>query len=134
MEMFTWCMIAYNSRAGVTRSKGDFVKKYSTRVNAEQETWKGRTGIKNTGGRRPLCQKKKVPTKDVIGGCRSGQRSHLGWRRTHKKTIYEIVSVNIGKRIVRSSVGLRQDKDWTLLRGRPPPKRKKWNSAWWRNG
>jgi hypothetical protein len=43
-------------RAGVTRRKVDFIKNYSTRVNADQETWKGRTRIKNVGGRRPLCQ------------------------------------------------------------------------------
>jgi hypothetical protein len=41
--------------------------------------------------------------------------------------------LEIAKRIIGSSVGLRQDKDWTLWRGRPPPKRKKLNSTWWRN-
>jgi hypothetical protein len=46
-------------RAGETWRKVDFVKNYSTRVSADQETWKGRTSIKNVGGRRPLCQKKK---------------------------------------------------------------------------
>jgi hypothetical protein len=120
------------SCAGVTRRKVDFVKNYSTRVNADQETWKGRTRIKDIGGRRPLCQKENFPTKDAIGGCRLGQQSHLGGRRTRKKT-YEMVSVKIPKQIVGSSVSIGQDKDWTLWRGRPPPKRKKGNSAWWRN-
>jgi hypothetical protein len=78
------------NRAGVTRHKGDF-------VNAEQDTWKGRMTMKNVGGRRPLCRKKKVPTKELIGGCRSGQRSPLVGRRTHKKTFYEIVSEKIPK-------------------------------------
>jgi hypothetical protein len=64
------------SRAGVTRCKVDFVKNYSTTVNADQETWKGRTRIKNVGGRWPLCQKKKVTTENAIGGCRSEQQSH----------------------------------------------------------
>jgi hypothetical protein len=82
------------SHAGVTGRKGDL-------VNAEQDTWKGRMTIKNVGSRWPLCRKKKVPTKELIGGCRSGQR------------------------IVGSSVSIQQDKDWTLWRGRPPPIRKK---------
>jgi hypothetical protein len=96
------------SRAGVTRRMGDF-------INAEQGTWKGRTGIKHIGSRQPLCRKKKVPTKELFG---------VG-RRTHKKTFYEIVSEKIPERIVRSSVSIRKDKDWTLWRCRPPPKRKK---------
>jgi hypothetical protein len=79
------------------RSKGDPVNKYSTRVNVEQETWKGRTEIKNIGGTQPLCQKKKVPTKDAIGGCRSGERSHLGGRSTRKNT-YEIVGRKIASK------------------------------------
>jgi hypothetical protein len=83
------------SRAGVTRRKGDF-------INAEQETWKGRTGIKYIGSRRPLCRKEKL----LIGGCRSEQRSHLVGRRTHKKTFYEIVSEKIPERIVGSSVSI----------------------------
>jgi hypothetical protein len=58
------------------------------------------------GGRRPLYQKKKVPTKNAIGACRSGQRLHLGRRKTHEKTFNEIVCVKIAKQIVRSSVSL----------------------------
>jgi hypothetical protein len=38
---------------------------------------------------------------------------------------YEIVSRKFAKQIAGSSVGLQQGKDWTLWRGRPPPKRKK---------
>ncbi|PNF32603.1 hypothetical protein B7P43_G18094 [Cryptotermes secundus] len=70
------------------------------------------------------CQTEKVTTKDVIGGCKSVQRSHQEGRIC-KKTIYEIVSEKIAKGMVGSSVSLRQHKDWTLWRGRPPPKRKK---------
>jgi hypothetical protein len=113
------------SRAGVTWRKADFVKNYSTRVNADQETWKGRTRIKNVGGRRPLCQKKKATTENAIGRCRSEQQSHLGRRGTRKMIFYEIVGRQIAKQIAGYSARLRQDKDWTLWRGRPPPKRKK---------
>jgi hypothetical protein len=59
------------SCAGVTWRKVDFVKNYSTRVNADQETWKGRTRIKDIGGRLPLFQKEIVLNKDAIGGCKS---------------------------------------------------------------
>jgi hypothetical protein len=113
------------SRACVTRRKVDFVNNYSTRVNADQETWKGRTRIKDIGGRRPLFQKESVPTKDAIVWCKSEQQSHLGRRGTRKMIFYKIVGRKIAKQIAGSSVGLQQDKDWTLWRGRPPPKWKK---------
>jgi hypothetical protein len=100
------------SRAVVTRCKVDLVKNYSTRVNGDQETWKGQTEINNVGDRRPLCQKKKLTTENAIGGC-SSQQSHLG-RRGTRKIIYEIAGKKIAKQIAGSSVGLRQDKDWTL--------------------
>jgi hypothetical protein len=105
------------SRAGVIRREVDFVKNYSTRVNADQETWKGRTRIKDIGGRRPLFQKESVPTKDAIGGCKSEQQSHLGRRGTRKMIIYETVGRQIMKQIEGSSVGVQQDEDWTLWRG-----------------
>jgi hypothetical protein len=38
---------------------------------------------------------------------------------------YEIDGRKIAKQIAGSSVGLRQDKDWTLWRGQPPLKWKK---------
>jgi hypothetical protein len=93
-------------RAGVTRRKVDFVKNYSTRVNADQETWKGRTRIKDIGGRRPLFQKESVPTNDAIGGCKSEQQLHLGRRGTRKMIFYEIVGRKIVKQIAGYSVGL----------------------------
>jgi hypothetical protein len=119
------------SRAGVTRRKVDLVKNYSTGVNADQETRKGRTRIKNVGDRRPLCQKKMVTTENAIGGCRSEQQSHLGRRGTRKMIFYEIVGRKTAKQIPGSSVGLRQDKDWTLWMGRPPPKQKKGKRPLW---
>jgi hypothetical protein len=85
------------------------------------------------GGRRPLCQKIKLRTKNGIWGCRSGQRSHLGRRGTRKKTPYETVNVEITKRITKFTVGLLPVKNWTMWRGRPPPKRKKGNGPYGRN-
>jgi hypothetical protein len=71
----------------------------------------------------------KVTTENAIGGCKSEQQSHLERRGTLKMIFYEIVGRKIEKQTAGSSVGLRQDKDWDLWRGRPPPKRKKWNST-----
>jgi hypothetical protein len=67
----------------------------------------------------------KVPTKNDIGRCRAGQRSHLGRRGTRKKTPYETVNVKITKRITKFTAGLLPIKNWSLWSGRPPPKRKK---------
>jgi hypothetical protein len=107
--------------------------------NAEQETPKRteenrcsmypeyNTGIRDRGLKQRLrvSNQLKDLTKNAIEGCRLGQRLHIGGRRTHKKTYYETVREKIAKRIVGSFVGLRQNKDWNLWRGRPPPRRKK---------
>ncbi|PNF14171.1 hypothetical protein B7P43_G13490 [Cryptotermes secundus] len=95
----------------------------------EDKAWKYpecNTGIKDRGlkRRRQVSKQLEDPAKNAIGGCRSGQRSHQEGSIC-KKTIYEIVSVKIAKGMVGSSVGLRQNKIWTLWRGRPPPKRKR---------
>jgi hypothetical protein len=42
-----------------------------------------------------------------------------------RKTFYEISRGKIEKRAPGMSIGLRQGRNWTLWRGRPPPKRKK---------
>jgi hypothetical protein len=107
------------------------VRRNCIRTKNEERNWRvrtlrerarilheGRKGIKDIGGRPPLYQKKKVPTKNGIRGCRLGQRSHLGRRGTLKKT-YEIVSMEITKRITRSPAGLPPIKTWTLWRSRP---------------
>jgi hypothetical protein len=108
------------------------------RLRSHQE---GGKGMRDLGGRQPLYRRKKRPTKDGIGGCRSGHRTPLGSRRTRKKTLYEILSMKIAqqiagtfkktrrleivKRTARSTVGMREVKDWPLWWGRPSPKRKK---------
>jgi hypothetical protein len=93
----------------------------------------GKRGTKNIGGRWPLCQKRKVPTKNDIGRCRAGQRLHLGRRGTRKKTPYETVNVKITKQITRFTAGLLPVKNWTLWKGRPSPKRKKGNGPYGRD-
>jgi hypothetical protein len=85
------------------------------------------TGIRDRGlnQRLRVSNQLKDPTKNAIGVCRSEQQSHRGRRGTRKMIFYEIVGRKLAKQTAGSSVGLRQDKDWTLWRGRPPPKRKK---------
>jgi hypothetical protein len=81
---------------------------------------KGREGIKDLGGRRPLYLRKKRTTTDSIGGRSSGQRSHLGRGGTLMKDLYEIVRVTIAKRIAGSYVPPRKIKDWSWWRGSAP--------------
>jgi hypothetical protein len=50
-----------------------------------------------------------------------------------KKNFTNIATLEIAKRTVRSTVERRTGKDWTLWRGRPPPKRKKGNGPYGRN-
>jgi hypothetical protein len=50
----------------------------------------GRKGVKDLGGRRPLCLRKERTTKNGIEGWSSGQRSHLGSGGTLKKALSEI--------------------------------------------
>jgi hypothetical protein len=89
--------------------------------------------ICDLGGRRPLYRRKRRPTKNGIGRCKSGQGSPLGSRGTRNKAIYEIVSMKIAqqiaeiftkirrlevaKRTAKSTVEMQKMKDWTLWRG-----------------
>jgi hypothetical protein len=66
------------------------------RLWSRQENGKG---IRDLGSRRPLYWRKKRPTKNGIGGCKSGHRSPLGSRGTRKKALYEIVSMKIAQQI-----------------------------------
>jgi hypothetical protein len=61
----------------------------------------------------------------VEQGWRKNRTRNHSTRGTWKMILYEIVGRKIAKQIAGASAGLRQDKDWTLWRGRPPPKRKK---------
>jgi hypothetical protein len=125
-------------RAKVARQMENAVRRNCTMAVIERATQRvgllrknlqtrqeGKRGTKIIGGRRPLCQKRKVPTENAIGRCRSGQRSNLGRRGTQKKTPYETVNAKITKRITKFTAGLLPTKNWTPWRGRPPPKRKK---------
>jgi hypothetical protein len=51
------------------------------RLRSRQENGKR---IRDLGGRRPLYRRKRRPTKNGIGGCKSGHRSHLGSRKLER--------------------------------------------------
>jgi hypothetical protein len=123
-------------RARVAWRTRNFIRKYLTpdkvdrgarrvrtlrkRLRTHQE---GRMGIKNLGGRRPLCLRKERTTAKFIGGWSSGQKSSLGSGGILKKSLYEIVSVKIAKQIAGSYDASRKIKDGALWSGRPPPQR-----------
>jgi hypothetical protein len=92
------------------------------RLRSRQENGKR---IRDLGGRRPLYRRKRRPTKNSIGECKSGHRSPLGSRGTRKTAICETVRMKIAKQVVRTPNGLQKIRNWTLWIGRPPLKRKK---------
>jgi hypothetical protein len=106
-------------RAGVARHRGNFIRKGQTGNNvargAPREGMPGKrhrvdpegiTGIKDPGARWQL---------------RLRNEKRAG--RIFEKT-FRLEGV---KRIARSTVGLLTNENWTLWRGRPPPKWKKKN-------
>jgi hypothetical protein len=84
-----------------------------------------RIGIKYPGGRGPRNLRKEGTTTNGIGAWTSGQQLLPRSGRMHMKALYEMGSVKIAKQNAGSSARMRSIKDWTLWRGRPPPKRLK---------
>jgi hypothetical protein len=104
-------------REGVTQRKGNAVRKNRTRCNVEQgsrKEWtfgkrhrtkpKGSHGVKNRDAKEQL---------------------RLRSERTSGGIFGKTFGLEVAKRAARSSVMMRKITDWTLWRGRPPPKRKK---------
>jgi hypothetical protein len=76
--------------------KKDNAKQETPKRTEENRCWKYpecNTGIRDRGLKQRLrvSNELKDLTKNAIEGCRLGQRSHLGGRRTHKKTYCETV-------------------------------------------
>jgi hypothetical protein len=84
--------------------KGPKFKKKSIRDRGLKEQQRGSERIKDQGDRRPIYVRKKRITSMI-----------------YRKTI-ELETV---KRALEISSGLRRIRNWTLWRGRPPPKRKR---------
>jgi hypothetical protein len=83
---------------------------------------RGKKRIKDLGSIWPLYLKKDRKTVNGIRGWSSGQRSHLGSGGTLKEALYEIFRGKKAKQIARSYITSQKSRDWTLWRGRPPPK------------
>jgi hypothetical protein len=74
----------------------------------------------------------KYPTTNGIEGWSQGKRASQGIGGIRIKNIYEISSEKIMEHVVGTSSRLPNMKNWTLWRGRPPPKRKKGHSPYGR--
>jgi hypothetical protein len=117
--------------------KGTFAEENQTRDKAGRKAsrqpvrlrrWKNpvdRTGIKYPGSRGPRDLKKESTTTNGIGAWTSGQQLLLGSGRMHMKALDQMVGVKIVKPDDGSFARIRKIKEWTLWRGRPPPKRLK---------
>jgi hypothetical protein len=124
--------------ATVAWHRESFVRKDCTRAKDERVTQRvgplrknlrmhheGKCGTKDLCCGQPLYLRKEWTTTNGIGGWSAGQRSHLGSEGTLNKKLYEIFRGRIAKQIVGTLSGLRRIRNWTLWRGRPPPKRKR---------
>jgi hypothetical protein len=85
--------------------------------------------ISDPCGRQPLYLRKERTTTNGIEGWSAGQRSHLESKGMLNKNLYEIFRERIAKQVVRTPSGLRRTMDWSLWKGRPPPKQKKRSST-----
>jgi hypothetical protein len=125
-------------RATVAWRKRIILRKSSTQRNCGPRKEVTAAGIKITrcAGHRRMDKKKVTQRKrrrfqssqegpPVEQGRRKNRTRNRSTRGIRKMILYEIVGRKIAKQIAGSSVGLRQDKDWTLWRGRPPSKTEK---------
>jgi hypothetical protein len=81
-------------------------------------------GRKDLGCRRPLYLRRKRTTTDGIREWISEQ-PHLKSERTTSKIYRKTVGLEVVKRETEMSARLLKMRNWTLWRGRPPPKWKK---------
>jgi hypothetical protein len=72
--------------------------------------------------------KGRTSTTNGIGAWKSEQQLLLGSRGMRMEALYEMVSMDIAKQNARSSARMWNIMDWTLWRGRPPPKQLKGDS------
>jgi hypothetical protein len=88
------------------------------------------TGRKIPGRPRIAWRKKSVGRRNRIAAMIERATQRVG---PLKKNFTNTAKLEIAKRTVRSTVERRTRKNWTLWRGRPPPKRKKGNGLFGRN-
>jgi hypothetical protein len=120
------------SRATVAWHSENVVRKGCARDQAKRGTPKRRkdgeglwkfpecnNGIKDQGIKQKLHSRKRI--KDLGDRLPLCLRNERTFSRIYRKTI----GLEIVKRAVRISSGMRKIKDWTLWRGQHPPKRKR---------
>jgi hypothetical protein len=109
-----------NHRPKVARRKENIVRNKWTRAKADRGIQKmrtrheGRKSVNDLGGGRPRYLRKRDLKKREL--------ESTGYLDT---TFSKTTRLEIAKQIARSTVGMRRARNWTLWRGRPPPKRKK---------
>jgi hypothetical protein len=134
-------IVAYlrHARAVETRrSVRDIARKDCTRANVVQEIRRERTfgrrhqpksecnkGIRSRDVEEPLHLRKGRKTANNIGGRSGRQQRRLESMGNSIEVFGKAIGLQFRKRAARSSVMLRNTKNWTLWRGQPPPKRKK---------
>jgi hypothetical protein len=117
-------------RARVARFKRGIVRRNWIRAKVEQGTQiagmcqKGEMGVKDLGCRRPLYLRRKRITTDGIREWKLEQ-PRLKSKRTTSGTYRKTIKLEVVKRVTEMSTGLLKMQNWTLWRGRPPPKQKK---------
>jgi hypothetical protein len=122
--------------------KRSVVRRNCTRAMIEQATQKIgplkknlQTHQKGTKGQR--CKRalhgRKRTTTDGIQKWSTGERALLGSEGTLRKILYEIYSPKNTKQIPKAPGRTPRIMEWTLWRGRPPPKWKKGNGPYGRN-
>jgi hypothetical protein len=109
-----------NHHAKVAWHKESIVRNKWTRAKAERGNQKVQTRhedrkrVKDLGGGRPRYLRK-----------RDLKKLQLESTGNLDTTFNKTMRLEIAKRIARSTVGMPKIRNWTLWRGRPPPKRKK---------
>jgi hypothetical protein len=114
-----------NCCTGVEQRKGRGTQK---RLKNETRLWKdaeGDKGMRSKGVKEPLHLRKGKKVADSIGGWSRRQRLHPKSSGKGNEIYRNIIRLAVGKRATEMSTGLLKIKDWTMWRGRPPPKRKK---------
>jgi hypothetical protein len=134
-----WTITGRNttSRATVAWRSENVVRKNWIRNQAKRGTPKRRkdgerlwkcleysNGIRSRGVEEHIHLRKGRKTAKNIGG-RRGHQQQLKSMGNGNKVYSKTIRLDIAKRTFRSTAEMQKMKEWTLWRGRPPPKRKK---------
>jgi hypothetical protein len=125
-RMMTRCTgIAPRKEHGLQKKAKDDMAPFGKRRWKNPECNNGITGIRNQSSKQQVRLRKERTTTNGIRAWTSGQQLLPGSGRMHMKALYEMGSLKIAKQNAGSFARMRSIKEWTLWRGRPPPKRLK---------